>query len=70
MRYAVIHCRNDECGRRVWVPQEKLGTRGRCPTCGTVLSTPTFVPQEELVEGPAVLRELTEAETAVSIGTR
>jgi hypothetical protein len=60
MRYAVIHCRNDECGQHVWVPENRLGTRGRCPDCGHVLTTPAFVPAEELIDGPHILEDLGE----------
>jgi hypothetical protein len=34
-----------------------------------VLKTPAFVPPEELVEGPAILQDLTEADTTVVTGT-
>ena len=66
MRFAVIHCRNTECGQHVWVPERKLGTRGRCPECGQVLDTPGFVPADELIEGPHILQDLDEAESPLA----
>lgn len=64
MRFAVIHCRNPECGQHIWVPEHKLGSRGRCPECGQVLATPEFVPEDELVEGPHIIQDLDEVERA------
>lgn len=61
MRYAVIHCRNLECGQHIWVPEPKLGSRGRCPECGQLLETPAFVPPDELIEGPHIIQDLNEA---------
>ena len=62
MRFAVIHCRNSECRQHVWVPESKLGSRGRCPDCGQTLVTPAFVPPDELVDGPHILVDLDEAD--------
>lgn len=64
MRFAVIHCRNPECGQHIWVPERKLGSRGRCPECGQVLVTPDSVPEDELIEGPHIMQDLDEVERA------
>ena len=58
MRFAILHCRNWECGQHIWVPFHKLGSRGKCPDCGHLVETPSSVPPEELVEGPHILKEL------------
>ena len=57
MRYAIIHCPNSKCRLKIWVPEHKLGVRGRCPNCGQRVQTPAFVPTDELSEGPAFLQE-------------
>lgn len=62
MRYAQIHCRNAECGQHIWVPERKLGLRGRCPECGHWVETPANVPPEELFEGPHIMQEFDESE--------
>jgi hypothetical protein len=68
MRYAIIHCPNPKCRLKVWVSEEKVGTRGNCPKCGTMVKTPAFVPADELTEGPPFLREITaDHETAVGV---
>jgi len=67
-RFAVIHCRNDECGQNSWVPENRLGTRGRCPNCGRVIATPAFVPRDELVEGPAILQDLDRVAEPLEVG--
>ena len=67
MRFAVIHCRNPECGQHIWVPERKLGSRGRCPECGQVLVTPAFVPADELIEGPHIMQDLDEVEHSVVV---
>jgi hypothetical protein len=55
MKFAVVHCPNPKCRLKVWVPEKKLGIRGRCPKCGHSMLTPPTVPTDELAEGPAVL---------------
>jgi hypothetical protein len=65
MRFAVIHCRNPECGQHIWVPERKLGSRGRCPECGLLLTTPQFVPDDELIEGPHIILDVDEVEQAI-----
>ena len=62
MRFAVIHCRNPECGQHIWVPERKLGSRGRCPECGHELVTPVFVPDDEFIKGPHIMQDLDEVE--------
>jgi uncharacterized paraquat-inducible protein A len=66
MRYAIIHCR--QCAQHIWVPESKLGTRGRCPECGAPIQAPDHVPPEELVKGPLIMQDLaaSEAELAVA----
>jgi hypothetical protein len=66
MRFAVIHCRNPQCGQHVWVPEEKLGSRGKCPDCGQLIVTPSFVPSDELVDGPHILLDVDEVEQALA----
>jgi hypothetical protein len=61
MRFAVIHCRNPECGQHVWVPENKLGVRGRCPECRHVVDTPADVPHDELIDGPPVIQDYDDA---------
>ena len=58
MQFAILHCRNLECGQRIWVPEHKLGSRGKCPDCGQPVETPSYVPPEELVEGPHIMKDL------------
>jgi len=65
MRFAVIHCRNSQCRQHIWVPEQKLGCVGRCPECGHVLQTPTFVPADELVEGPHIIQDIHETNRPV-----
>jgi hypothetical protein len=67
MRFAVIHCRNSECGQHVWVPRGKIGSRGRCPHCGQLLTTPSFVPEDELVEGPQILMDIDEVSDPLGV---
>jgi hypothetical protein len=66
MRFAVIHCRNLACGQHIWVPEDKIGSRGRCPNCHHVLTTPAFVPESELFEGPHILISLDEVNDPVA----
>jgi hypothetical protein len=61
LQYTILHCRNPECAQRVWVPANKLGSRGRCPECGRLIETPAEVPAEELFEGPPILQNLDDA---------
>jgi hypothetical protein len=56
MRYAIIHCRNPRCLLKVWVPENLLGSNGRCPTCGYPIEAPAFVPPDELQEGPPLMQ--------------
>jgi hypothetical protein len=44
----------------VWVPESKIGTRGRCPCCYQLLTTPSFVSEDDLVEGPHILIDIDE----------
>ncbi len=66
MRFAVLHCRT--CMQRVWVPENKLGRRGKCPECGEPMQTPGYVPADELVEGPPIMQDYFEPEPALAGG--
>lgn len=55
MRYAILHCRS--CAQPVWVPKDKLGQRGHCPRCERAIVTPSYVPEDNLVEGPPIMHE-------------
>ena len=66
MQFVILHCRNSECGQRIWVPQYKLGSRGKCPECGHLVETPDYVPPDELVEGPHVMKDLDESDVPVA----
>jgi hypothetical protein len=56
MRYTVIHCRNPKCLLKVWVAPNQLGRRGSCPRCGGALQAPAVVPQDEWINGPAIMQ--------------
>jgi hypothetical protein len=58
MRFAIIHCR--QCAQHVWVPENKLGARGRCPECGASVQTPGYVSPDELVQGPNIMQDVVE----------
>jgi uncharacterized paraquat-inducible protein A len=60
MRFAVVHCSNPKCRLKVWVPENKLGTRGQCPKCGHKIHSPAFVPADELTEGPPIFESAEE----------
>jgi len=61
MRFTVYHCHNQSCGHRVWVPINKLGTRGKCPECGNIMTIPDDIPAEQFFEGPDMLEEVEES---------
>jgi len=67
MRFTVFHCHNPACGHRVWIPVNKLGTRGRCPECGNVLTIPAFLPPDQFFDGPDMLQELDEAQEPLAV---
>ena len=67
MRFTILHCRNFECMQRVWVPEQKLGLRGRCPECGHPMNTPVEVPLDEMFEGPPIMLDLEESPMPVTI---
>lgn len=67
MRYAIIHCTNPTCAQRVWVPADRLGLKGQCPDCGLPMHTPAAVPDEDLIEGPHIMRDF-EAEQLLPVG--
>lgn len=60
MRFTVFHCHNPVCGHRVWVPQDKLGRRGRCPECGCIMDVPVDFPDDVFFEGPDLFQEIDE----------
>ncbi len=64
MRFAVIHCRN--CLRHIWVPEDRLGQRGKCPDCNAPVQTPADWPASQLVEGPHVMHDFAECEPALA----
>jgi hypothetical protein len=67
MRFTIFHCHNPACGHRVWVPMHRLGTSGKCPECGTVLTIPGDLPADQFFDGPDVLQD-TEQVSAASVG--
>ena len=69
MRFTVFHCHNPECGHRVWVPIDKLGKRGRCPECGTIMHIPADFSADQFFEGPDLFQEIDE-EAHAMVGAR
>lgn len=65
MRFTVFHCHNSACGHRVWVPLDKLGCRGRCPECGTIMDIPADFSADQFFEGPDMFEEIDEVEQTV-----
>jgi hypothetical protein len=61
MRYAVVHCRG--CLHHVWVPEDRLGSVGKCPDCRGPVQAPADWPESQLVEGPHVVRDFEDEET-------
>jgi hypothetical protein len=61
MRFTIFHCHNPACGHKVWVPEDRLGTRGRCPECGNVLNIPAWVSPEQFFDGPDMLLDMEES---------
>lgn len=66
MRYAILHCRNPLCARHIWVPENNLGRRGKCPECGKVMKTLAEIPDDQLVEGPNIMQEFDVREEALA----
>ena len=67
MRFAIFHCRNLECAQHVWVPESKLGSRGRCPDCGHPIQTPSDVPMDDLIEGPQIMQDFEDSQTSMAL---
>jgi hypothetical protein len=62
MRFAIVHCRS--CLRHIWIPEGKLGLRGKCPDCGAPVEAPADWPESELAEGPHIAQDFGGSEPA------